>query len=205
MSTYRGPKIKIIRRLGDLPGLTRKVTERNYLPGQHGKENAGRKPSISEYGIRLKEKQKLRYNFGITEGKMRNYVEKSRRLKGATGTRLLQLLEMRLDNLVFRLGFAKTIVQARQLVNHGHILVNNHKVDIPSFSCSPNDTISVKNSNSLEKLIKSNLESSNFAGIPKHLECDPKKLTAVVKNIVKSEDVGLKVNELIIVEYYSRK
>ena len=134
MSRYRGPRVRIVRRLGELPALTRKITERNYLPGQHGKDNAGRKPSISEYGVRLQEKQKLRYNYHISERQLFGYIQKSRRLKGATGTILLQFLEMRLDNIVFRLGLASTIPQARQLVNHGHILVNNHRVTIPSFS-----------------------------------------------------------------------
>ena len=205
MSRYRGPRVRIVRRLGELPALTRKITERNYLPGQHGKENAGRKLSISEYGVRLQEKQKLRYNYHISERQLFGYIQKSRRLKGATGTILLQFLEMRLDNIVFRLGLASTIPQARQLVNHGHILVNNHRVTIPSFSCVINDSITVKNTNASKQIVETNLTSPRFANLPNHLEFDKKTLTGIVKNVVQREDVGLKINELIIIEYYSRK
>jgi small subunit ribosomal protein S4 len=205
MSRYRGPRVRIIRRLGELPALTRKVTDRNYLPGQHGKDNAGRKPSISEYGIRLQEKQKLRYNYHVSEKQLFGYVKEARRLKGATGTILLQLLEMRLDNIVFRLGLASTIPQARQFINHGHILVNNKRVTIPSFSCVINDTIVIKNTNVSKSLVSDNLASPRFTNLPKHLELDKKTLTGVVKNVIQREDVGLTINELIIVEFYSRR
>ena len=154
MSRYRGPRLRVTRRLGDLPGLTTKTTDRTSPPGQHGPGKAGKKSSLSEYGIRLQEKQKLRYNYGVGEKQLFNYVKESRRLPGATGSILLQLLEMRLDNIAFRLGFASTIPGARQLVTHGHILVNGKKVDIPSFQCQPKDIITVKQKKLSQDLAK---------------------------------------------------
>ncbi|MEM7770254.1 MAG: 30S ribosomal protein S4, partial [Cyanobacteria bacterium P01_A01_bin.37] len=117
MSRYRGPRLRIVRRLGELPGLTRKAAKRAYPPGQHGQARRKR----SEYAIRLEEKQKLRFNYGLTERQLLRYVKKARRAQGSTGQVVLQLLEMRLDNTIFRLGMAPTIPGARQLVNHGHI------------------------------------------------------------------------------------
>lgn len=144
MSRYRGPRIRITRRLGRLPGLTTKVTKRDTLPGQHRKVR-GKQLNLSSYAIRLQEKQKLRYNYGLTEKQLFAYVKEAKRLKGSTGTVLMQLLEMRLDNIVFRLGLGNTIPAGRQLVNHGHISVNGKRVTIPSFQCHPNDIIEVKN------------------------------------------------------------
>ena len=144
MARYLGPRLRIIRRLGNLPGLTAKVPMRNTLPGQHGrKKKKPQKPR--EYKIRLMEKQKLRYNYGLTERQLQRYVREARRKKGPTAFFLMQLLEMRLDTIIFRLGFAPTIPAARQFVNHDHILVNNKKINIPSFQCQPNDIITVQN------------------------------------------------------------
>ncbi len=126
MSRYRGPRLRIVRRLGDLPGLTRKNAKRAYPPGQHGQARKKR----SEYAIRLEEKQKLRFNYGLSERQMLRYVLKARRTTGSTGQILLELLEMRLDNTVFRMGMAPTIPGARQLVNHGHITVNGRPVNV---------------------------------------------------------------------------
>ena len=151
MSRYRGPKIRIVRRLGELPGLTTKTTTRETLPGQH-KKVRGKQSNVSSYSIRLQEKQKLRYNYGLTEKQMLSYVKEARRLKGSTGSVLIQLLEMRLDNIVYRLGIGNTIPASRQIVNHGHIYVNNKKVTIPSFQCSPNDTIEIRNKQNSKKL-----------------------------------------------------
>jgi small subunit ribosomal protein S4 len=131
MSRYRGAVLRIVRRLGELPGLTRKTTKRTTRPGQHGDQNR----KTSEYSIRLEEKQKIRFNYGLTERQLLKYVRNARRIKGSTGEALLQLLEMRLDNIVFRLGMAPTIPAARQLVNHGHICVNTKRVSIPSYQC----------------------------------------------------------------------
>lgn len=153
MSRYRGPKIRIVRRLGELPGLTTKTTTRETLPGQH-KKIRGKQSNVSSYSIRLQEKQKLRYNYGLTEKQLLSYVKEARRLKGSTGSVLIQLLEMRLDNIVYRLGIGNTIPASRQIVNHGHIYINNKKVTIPSFQCSPNDTIEVRNKQTSKKLVE---------------------------------------------------
>src|SRR5512146_2719574 len=120
MARYRGPRLRVVRRLGELPGLSRKSPRKAYPPGQHGQDRKKK----SEYAVRLEEKQKLRFNYGLTEKQLLRYVKKARRAGGSTGLVILQLLEMRLDNTVFRLGFGPTIPAARQIVNHGHICVN---------------------------------------------------------------------------------
>ena len=205
MSRYRGPKLRIIRKLGDLPGFTSKTTERLFPPGQHGPSKAGRKSSLSEYGIRLQEKQKLRYNYGISEKQLLSYVKEARRLPGATGSILLQILEMRLDNIVYRFGFAPTICAARQLVSHGHITVNGKKVNIPSFHCKPKDMISVREKKVSQSLAKANVENVNFRALPSHLELDRNTLKGNILSVANRDSVDLKVNELLIVEFYSRK
>ena len=204
MSRYRGPKLRITRRLGDLPGLTNKRTERNFPPGQHGPSKANKKSSTSEYGRRLEEKQKVRFNYGLSEKQLFSYVKEARRLKGATGTLLLQLLEMRLENIAYRLGFASTIPAARQLVNHGHLQVNGKKVNIPSFQCRPNDFISVRPKSQSIALVKASLETS-VPVLPNNLILEKDKLTGKVTSLISREDVNLDVNELLIVEFYSRK
>ncbi len=201
MSRYRGPRLRIVRRLGDLPGLTRKQPKHAYPPGQHG-QNRKKK---SEYAIRLEEKQKLRYNYGLSERQLLRYVRRARRVKGSTGLVLLQMLEMRLDNTVFRLGMAPTIPAARQLVNHGHITVNDRVVSIPSYGCRPGDVIGVRNSERSRQLVQQNLEYPGLANIPSHLELDKTKLIGKVNGVIEREWVALNVNELLIVEFYSRQ
>jgi small subunit ribosomal protein S4 len=206
MSRYRGPKLRIVRRLGDLPGLTQKVCERNFPPGQHGpkkKLTGSQKAKESQYAIRLKEKQKLRFNYGINERQLLKYIREARRRKGSTGEVLLQLLETRLDNIVFRLGFAPTIAAARQLVSHGHILVNQHKINIPSYICKINDVITVCEAS--RPLINKSLNRVNVSQIPSFLNLNQEKLSAVITNSVSRTMVGLEINELLVVEYYSRK
>jgi small subunit ribosomal protein S4 len=201
MSRYRGPRLRIVRRLGDLPGLTRKSPRRAYPPGQHGQERKKR----SEYAIRLEEKQKLRFNYGITERQMLRYVRKARRASGSTGQVLLQLLEMRLDNTVFRLGLAPTIPAARQLVNHGHITINGKIVDIASYQCRPGEVVGVKNKEASRKLAQQNLQYPGLANLPSHLEFDKAKLEGKVNSVIDREWVALQINELLVVEYYSRQ
>ena len=201
MSRYRGAVVRIVRRLGELPGLTRKTTRRNSRPGQHGDQP--RKPS--EYAIRLEEKQKLRFNYGLTEKQLLRYVKDAKRIKGSTGVALLQLLEMRLDNIVFRLGMAPTIPAARQIVNHGHICVNGKRVSIPSYQCQTNDIISVRDNSRSKQLVESYLSFPGLANIPSHLEIDKTSLVGKVNGIIEREWVALQLNELLIVEYYSRK
>ncbi len=201
MSRYRGPRLRVVRRLGELPGLTRKKPRRQYPPGQHGQARKKR----SEYAIRLEEKQKLRFNYGITEKQLVRYVRQARRATGSTGESLLQLLEMRLDNTVFRLGMAGTIPGARQLINHGHITVNGKVVDIASYQCRPGDVIAVKNKESSRKLVEANMQYPGLANLPSHLEFDKSTLVGKVNGKVEREWVPLQINELLVVEYYSRK
>lgn len=201
MSRYRGPRLRIVRRLGDLPGLTRKNAKRAYPPGQHGQARKKR----SEYAIRLEEKQKLRFNYGLSERQMLRYVLKARRTTGSTGQILLELLEMRLDNTVFRMGMAPTIPGARQLVNHGHITVNGRTVNVPSYNCRPGDTIAVRDREKSRKLVEANLQSPGLAHLPSHLEFDKDKFIGKVNGKIEREWVALQVNELLVVEYYSRQ
>jgi len=228
MARYTGPKIRIIRRLGLLPGLTRKtIKNRTKSPGQHGKivfAKSKRSSLSDDYRERLLEKQKLRFNYGLTEKQLISYYKEAKRRKGSTGTILLELIEARLDCVIYRLGFAPTIPAARQIVNHGHILVNNKAINIPSFICKTGDIITTK-----EKDISKNLISNNFISqqqkrkliqrrmkrvnltksrfhslLPKHLEVDSEALIGKFISPVKRKDVLVRVKELKIVEYYSR-
>ncbi|ASC71593.1 30S ribosomal protein S4 [Halomicronema hongdechloris C2206] len=201
MARYRGPRLRVVRRLGELPGLSRKTARKSYPPGQHGQARKKK----TEYAVRLEEKQKLRFNYGLTEKQLLRYVKRARRAVGSTGQVLLQLLEMRLDNTVFRLGFAPTIPAARQLVNHGHITVNGKRMSISSYNCRPGDEISVRDRDNSRQLVETNLQYPGLANVPTHLELDKNKLTAKVNSIVEREWVALNVNELLVVEYYSRK
>ena len=206
MARYRGPSLRIIRRLGELPGLTQKNCTRDFPPGQHGpKKRAGgnQKSKESQYAVRLKEKQKLRFNYGISERQLMSYVREARRRKGSTGEILLELLEMRLDNIVFRLGFAQTIAAARQLISHGHIIVNKHRINIPSYICKIDDEISVSATST--SFVKKSIERFSSVLDTSHLEINSEKLSARVLNTVSREAVGLQINELLVVEFYSRK
>nr|YP_009828075.1 ribosomal protein S4 [Glycyrrhiza aspera]QJQ76929.1 ribosomal protein S4 [Glycyrrhiza laxissima]QJC13117.1 ribosomal protein S4 [Glycyrrhiza aspera]QJQ74925.1 ribosomal protein S4 [Glycyrrhiza aspera]QJQ75001.1 ribosomal protein S4 [Glycyrrhiza aspera]QJQ75077.1 ribosomal protein S4 [Glycyrrhiza aspera] len=200
MSRYRGPRFKKIRRLGALPGLTSKrPTVGSELRNQ---SNSSKK---SQYRIRLEEKQKLRFHYGLTERQLLKYVRIAGKAKGSTGQVLLQLLEMRLDNIIFRLGMASTIPQARQLVNHRHVLVNGHIVDIPSYRCKPQDIITAKDEQKSRTLIQNSLESAPLEELPNHLTLHPFQYKGLVNQIIDSKWVGLKINELLVVEYYSRQ
>jgi small subunit ribosomal protein S4 len=201
MSRYRGPRLRIVRRLGELPGLTRKSPRRAYPPGQHGQARKKR----SEYAVRLEEKQKLRFNYGLTERQLLRYVRKARRAAGSTGQVLLQLLEMRLDNTVFRMGMAPTIPGARQLVNHGHVTVNGRVVDIASYQCRQGDVISIRDNDRSRKLLEQNLQFPGLAHLPTHLEFDKNKMVGKVNGVIEREWIALQVNELLVVEYYSRQ
>jgi len=201
MARYRGPRLRVVRRLGELPGLSRKAPRKAYPPGQHGQARKKK----SEYAVRLEEKQKLRFNYGLTEKQLLRYVKKARRAGGSTGLVILQLLEMRLDNTVFRLGFGPTIPSARQLVNHGHIMVNGRLVSVPSYQCRPGDVITVRDRDASKKLVEANLQFPGLANVPSHLELDKDKLSAKVNGIIEREWVAININELLVVEYYSRK
>jgi small subunit ribosomal protein S4 len=205
MSRYRGPKLRITRRLGTLPGLTTKKSNKVNRAGKDGNANADTGKKLTEYGVRLEEKQKLKFNYGLTENQLYRYVKEARRRRGVTGLILLQLLEMRLDTLCFALGFAKTIAQARQLVNHGHITINNKVVSIPSFQCRLNDIISVKNQSSSKTLVENNLKNNQVSQIPNHLKFDSSKVEATILDYCDRNDISLQLDELLVIEYYSRR
>jgi small subunit ribosomal protein S4 len=201
MARYRGAKLRITRRLGDLPGLTSKTSKLTKRPGQHG----ATQKKLTQYAIRLEEKQKLRFNYGVSEKQLMNYVRQAKKIKGASGNILLQLLEMRLDNIIFRLGMASTIASARQIVTHKHILINGSCVSIPSYQCQPGDVISVKDSVASKQLVTKNLEVPALSNIPQNLEFDKNLLSAKVLGVIDREWIALKLNELFVIEYYSRK
>ena len=204
MSRYRGPKLRITRRLGVLPGLTKKKSKKTDRPGQHGKNLSDGRKKTTEYGIRLEEKQKLKFNYGLSEKQLYHYIKEARRRKGITGLILLQLLEMRLDTICFSLGLAPTIAAARQLVNHGHIIVNNKVVDIPSFQCQINDIIQIKDSYKVKFLSEHN-ENIPYNDCPTHVKLFKDKLEGHVINYCSREDILLDLNDLLVIEYYSRR
>ena len=203
MSRYRGPKLKISRRLDSLPGLTTKKSKKTNRPGKDGTEVI--KNTTTEYGIRLEEKQKLKFNYGLTEKQLFGYVKEARRRSGITGLILLQLLEMRLDTLCYALGFAQTIAQARQLVTHGHIIVNNKTISIPSFQCRLNDKIGVKNKTTSRLLVENNVKNYQTFDVPSHLKLDVSRLEGTVLNYVNRDDIQFNLDELLVIEHYSRR
>ena len=197
MARYRGPRVKIVRRLGELPGLTTKVPNRTYGPGQHGQASSTGK--LTQFRVRLQEKQKLRYNYGISEKQLLAYVRRARRAKGPTGEVLLQMLEMRLDSTIYRLGFAPTIRAARQYVSHGLITVNGQTVNIPSYNCLAGETIASTSNPVIESC-------KTFGGaVPSHLTVDTSKTTGKIERVITRSQIALTVNELLIIEFYSRK
>ena len=201
MARYTGAKLRVTRRLGDLPAFTSKKSKSTQRPGQHG----ATPKKLTQYAMRLEEKQKLRFNYGLSEKQLMNYMKEAKRIKGATGNVLLQLLEMRLDNIIFRLGLAPTIASARQLVGHKHIIVNKKCVSIPSYQCQPGDILTVKDSKKSRDVVLNFLESPALSNIPQHLEFDKPNLTAKILGIIDREWVALKLNELFVIEFYSRK
>ena len=205
MSRYRGPRLKISRRLGSLPGLTMKKSSKINRPGKKGDSSADTSKKITEYGVRLEEKQKLKFNYGLTESQLFRYVKEARRRKGVTGLVLLQLLEMRLDSICYTLGFARSMRQARQLVNHGHITVNNKVVSIPSFQCHVNDIIGIKMKISSETLVKNFIKTNQKTNIPTHLKFNSDTFEATVLDYCNRNDVPLELDELLVIEYYSRR
>lgn len=205
MSRYLGPKLKISRRLGLLPGLTTKKSKKINRAGKDGNANAETGKKLTEYGVRLEEKQKLKFNYGLTENQLYRYVKEARRRQGVTGLILLQLLEMRLDTICYTLGYAKSIAQARQLVTHGHITVNKKNVNIPSFQCRLNDIIGIKEKSSSKTLIENNIKNNQISNIPSHIKFDNLKLEAKILDYCDRDDLALQLNELLVIEHYSRR
>jgi len=203
MARYTGPRAKISRRFGvSLFGPSKAFERRNFPPGQHG-VRAGRKKK-SEYSVALGEKQKLRFQYGVLEKQFRKYYEEAARRRGVTGVILLQLLETRLDNVSYRLGFGNTRQAARQLVNHGHILVNGHCVDIPSFQCKPGDVIKVGGKPSSKQLVLRMLDLTQAASVKDWLTLDRDKMEATMSRVPARDEIDPLVNEQLIVELYSR-
>ncbi len=200
MSRYTGPAYKKSRRLGFSTLETGKeLAKRPYAPGQHG---ADRKKKLSEYGTQMQEKQKMRFMYGLTEKQFKRTFEKASKMQGIAGENFFKLLESRLDNVVYRMGLSSTRRGARQLVNHGHILVNGEKVDIPSYSVKPGSTISVKESSMEHPAIKASLE----AGItrPQFVTFDEKKMTGTYVRYPERNELTAEINESMIVEFYNR-
>jgi small subunit ribosomal protein S4 len=199
MATYHGPKVKLSRRVGvPIADLPKHTTKRQLNPpGMHGFR--GRR--LRDYGVRLNEKQKLRYHYNVLEKQFRLYMDKASRTKGNTGEVLMQLLEQRLDNVIRRLGWARSIWAARQLVAHGHFLVNGKKVDRPSYQVSVDDEITVKKDNA-KKIVREALESLPGHEVPGWLTFDPSKLSAKVTAVPTSDEVPFDVNMNLIIEYY---
>lgn len=206
MSRYSGPACRLCRREGTKLFLksercyTEKceIEKRNYPPGVHVETRT----KMTEYGIRLREKQRVRKMYGLTETQFKRLFEQAERMGGITGTNLLVLLERRLDNMVYRLGFAGSRREARQLVSHRHIMVNGKKVNIPSFLVSEGDTIEVANKNLPS--VRNSLESVVRRGIPSWLELDKEEAKGKVKLLPTRDDITLPIKEQLIVEYYSR-
>ncbi len=199
MSRYTGPSWKISRRLGySISETGKEIAKRNYAPGQHGQ----RRSKLSEYGSQMQEKQKVRFTYGMSEKQFRNLFDKANKMAGKTGENFLKLLECRLDNVVFRIGLAATRAQARQLVNHGHILVNGKKVDIPSYHVTPGTTISLKETSKDLVVCKAALEAK-FARV-EYVTYDENKAVATFVRVPERNEFLPEINEQLIVEFYSR-
>ncbi|SES66392.1 30S ribosomal protein S4 [Thorsellia anophelis] len=206
MARYLGPKLKLSRREGTdlfLKSGVRAVDTKckiEQAPGQHG----ARKPRLSDYGVQLREKQKVRRMYGILERQFRNYYKEATRLKGNTGENLLQLLEGRLDNVVYRMGFGSTRAESRQLVSHKSVLVNGKVVNIPSYQVSPNDTITIREKSKKQARILAALELADQREKPTWIEVDSSKVEGIFKRKPERSDLSPDINESLIVELYSK-
>ena len=177
------------------------IEKRNYPPGQHGQRRSSR---LSDYGVQLREKQKLRRIYGVLEKQFRSYYAEADRKKGITGEHLLQMLESRLDNVAYKMGLGGSRTEARQIVRHNSILVNGKRVNIPSYQVQPGDSISVADQSKDQLRIKSALEAADERGLPEWLEVDVKKLTGIFKNRPERDDLPSTINESLVVELYSK-
>jgi small subunit ribosomal protein S4 len=200
MARYTGSSWKISRRLGiSLSGTGKELEKRPYAPGQHG---PNQRKKLSEYGLQLQEKQKLRHMYGVTERQFRNLFDKAGKMSGKHGENFMILLEARLDNVVYRLGLARTRRAARQLVNHGHILVNGSRVDIPSYRLAAGQTISLREKSRNLDVVKEAVEVNNF--VPDFLTFDADKLEGTFTRLPERSELPAEINEALIVEFYSR-
>jgi len=202
MARYTGPRVRISRRFG-LPifGPSKYLERRNYGPGVHGPKS---RRKHTEYGLGLIEKQKLRYYYGLMERQFRGVYEKALKRRGVTGEQMLQILETRLDNVVYHLGLATTRAAARQMVAHGHITVNGRKVNVPSYALRVNDAVGVKNNNVSRQLATKNLELSTSRAVPDWLSLSKDEFKGVVMRVPTRDDINPIANEQAVVEFYSR-
>ncbi|GAB6262636.1 MULTISPECIES: 30S ribosomal protein S4 [Photobacterium] len=206
MARYLGPKLKLSRREGTdlfLKSGVRAIDTKckiDNAPGQHG----ARRGRLSDYGVQLREKQKVRRTYGVLEKQFRNYYKEAARLKGNTGENLLQLLEGRLDNVVYRMGFGATRAEARQLVSHKAILVNGKVVNIPSFQVAANDVVSIREKAKNQARIKAALEVATQRELPTWVEVDSNKMEGTFKRLPERSDLSADINEHLIVELYSK-
>jgi small subunit ribosomal protein S4 len=202
MARYTGPRVRISRRFGvPIFGPTKYLERRNYGPGVHGPKS---RRKTTEYGQGLIEKQKLRYYYGLMERQFRGVYEKALRRRGVTGEQMLQILETRLDNIVFHLGFANTRAAARQMVCHGHVTVNGRKASIPSFAVKVNDVVSVKNNSVSRQLATKGLEVAVSRAVPDWLSLNKEEVKGTVMRIPTRDEIQPIANEQAIVEFYSR-
>jgi small subunit ribosomal protein S4 len=202
MARYTGPRVRISRRFGvPIFGPSKYLERRNYGPGVHGPKS---RRKHTEYGLALMEKQKLRYYYGLLERQFRGVYEKALKRRGVTGEQMLQILETRLDNVVYHLGFANTRPAARQLVSHGHVRVNGRKVNIPSYALKVNDIVEVKGSNVSRQLAAKNLESATSRAVPDWLSLNKEALRGVVMRVPSRDEIQPIANEQAVVEFYSR-
>ncbi|HEY5345212.1 MAG TPA: 30S ribosomal protein S4 [Verrucomicrobiae bacterium] len=202
MARYTGPRVRISRRFGiPIFGPTKYLERRNYGPGVHGPKS---RRKTTEYGAGLNEKQKLRYYYGLMEKQFRGVYEKAKNRRGVTGETMLQILETRLDNVVFHLGFGNSRAAARQMVNHGHITVNGRKAAIASFALKVNDVIVVKNHNVSRQLATKGLEVSASRAVPDWLSLDKEAFKGTIMRIPTRDEIQPIANEQAVVEFYSR-
>ena len=202
MARYTGPRVRISRRFGvPIFGSSKYLERRNYPPGMHGPKSRRKN---TDYALGLIEKQKFRYYYGLMEKQFRGVYERALRRRGVTGEQMLQILETRLDNVVFHLGFGNTRAAARQMVGHGHLKVNGRKVNIPSFALKVNDVVEVKNSNVSRQLATKNLEISTSRAVPDWLSLTKDSFKGVVMRIPTRDEIQPIANEQSVVEFYSR-
>jgi small subunit ribosomal protein S4 len=203
MARYTGPKTKVSRRYNVLlAGSAKSFERKNYPPGMHGPKGSRRK--ISDYALALAEKQKLRFQYGVLERQFRRYFATASSKRGVTGELLLQLLETRADNVVYRLGFAKTRAAARQMVSHGHVFVNGRKLNVASANLRVGDKIEIKEKPGSRRLAQKNVELTQIVPTPDWLSSDREALTGAVVRIPTREEINPVVNEQLVVELYSR-
>jgi small subunit ribosomal protein S4 len=202
MARYTGPRVRISRRFGTpIFGPSKYLERRNYGPGVHGPKS---RRKHTDYGLGLIEKQKLRYYYGLLERQFRGVYEKALKRRGVTGEQMLQILETRLDNVVFHLGLANTRAAARQMVSHGHVLVNGRKVNVPSYGLKVNDAVEVKNSNVSRQLATKNLETATSRAVPDWLSLSKEEFKGTVMRIPTRDEIQPIANEQAVVEFYSR-